>query len=361
MLKHALDAQRRGFSVFPCLPRDKLPCGELVHHGVLEATRDPAQVIKWWSAKPTCNIGISNGTIVDCDHGLTNLQEARNFGMLNAFPPTLLVKTGRRDAYGVQYHFTGQSVSGNYRANTCTGEVRSGNLYGLWEGSIHPISGERYEVVLDLPRVVVPENILWDKRIDGTGRGRIVHVGKEYETLDIETARERYGTLLFRAAHAVRGSRHHNANNLAYYAARLWLAGGFAEQAVGGIVVFNAISQVEVKQQIWRAVRPLYARGERNLERMLRDSWESGLKAGRLALTLYEEDFGALQSLSDDIRFQHGWDGNCADFNGAVETREYMVRVLTAAGCSEVDRVLKASRIDPLVEFQVAFERKQHA
>ncbi len=361
LLENALNALEYGLAVFPCIPRDKLPCGELVPHGVKNATRDPAQVFEWWSLKPSCNIGVTGGTIVDCDSGLANLQEAKNFVLLNRFPPTLTIRTGRRDAFGVQFHFTGQSVSGLYRANNVTGEVRSGNLYGLWGGSIHPISGERYEIVVDLPRAECPPDLLMDFRTDGSRASRIVRGGEEYEVLDIETARERYGTLLFRAAHAVKGSRHHNANNVAYYAARLWLAGGFAEQAVREIVIFNAMSQVEVKQQIWKAVRPLYVRGERNLERMLRDSWESGLKAGRLALTLYEEDFRVLRSLSDDLRFQHGWDGNCADFNGAIETREYMVRVLMEAGCTDVDRVLKSSRIDPLVEFQLAFEGKLHA
>jgi hypothetical protein len=361
LLESALDAVAYGFSVFPCMPCDKIPCGELVFHGVKDATRDPAQVFKWWSLKPTCNIGVCDGTIVDCDSGLTNLQEARNFGLLNRFPPTLTIRTGRRDAFGVQFHFTGQSVSGLYRANNVTGEVRSGNLYGLWAGSVHPISGARYEIAIDLPRAVVPENILADKRTDGTGRGKTVHGGEEYEALDIESARERYGTLLFRAAHAVRGSRHHNANNVCYYAARLLLAGGFEEQRVGDVVVFPALGERDIKTAIYHAVRSLYARGERNLERMLRDSWESGLKAGRLALTLYNEDFRVLQSLADDLVFQRAWDGNCSDFNGAIETRAYMARVLTAAGCTDVDRVLKSSRIDPLVEFQLAFEGKLHA
>jgi bifunctional DNA primase/polymerase-like protein len=359
MLDCALDALSRGFSVFPCGVRSKIPAFELTEHGCKDATTDEARVREWWARGAKWNIAVLNGTVVDCDTGIDDLRGARNFAMLSDLPPTLAIRTGRRSSYGVQFHFSGQSVSGNYLANGVSGEVRSGNLNGLFAGSVHPETGAEYAIAIDLPRAAVPDNILRDFRTDGTGlrtgTGRIS--GQEYTPIDIETARERYHSVLFRAATAPKGTRHHAANNVAYFAARGLLAGIFAEQTFQGVLLSPGFSEIEIKLQIYSAVKTRYARGERNIRKMLSDSWESGIQAGRLSLDLYAEDFADLQSLSDDERFQHGWDGICSDFSCAVECRDYMAQVLKAAGCADVSRILKASKIDEMVAFQHAFER----
>jgi len=357
-LANALHALAQGFGVFPCYPRTKAPAGGVVPHGVKEASTIEEQIRKWWAIDPDFNPAITNGVIVDADTHLNSLDDVRRFALLNNIPDTLTIRTGRRPEFGIQWHFTGTATNGTYCANTVCGEIRAKNQYGMAAGAIHP-SGTRYEVLVDLPRAPFPPDLLREFRTDGS---RIVRIdGKEYEPLDLWSARDRYSSLLFRAAHAAKGTRHHNANSACYFAARAYLAGIFEEQSFQGVILFPAVTEVEVKQQIYRAVKSRYARGERNLRKMLADSWDSGIRAGRLLLDLYPQDFVVLRSLTDDIKFQHGWDGNCVDFNGAVETREYMVRVLTAAGCTDIDRVLKSSRIDPLVEFQLAFERKLNA
>lgn len=95
MLDHALDWAEKGWPVFPLKPGDKIPlfgnphknqtddqgkpvrcdgrCG-LVGHGVLDATRDPEKIRKWWSGNPTAGIGGStDGRLVfdfDTQHGV---------------------------------------------------------------------------------------------------------------------------------------------------------------------------------------------------------------------------------------------------------------------------------------------------
>lgn len=94
MLDHALDWAEKGWPVFPLKPGDKIPlfgnphknqtdeagkpvrcdgrCG-LVGHGVLDATRDPEKIRKWWTQNPTAGIGGStDGRLVfdfDIQHG----------------------------------------------------------------------------------------------------------------------------------------------------------------------------------------------------------------------------------------------------------------------------------------------------
>ena len=362
LLESAQDALRRGLLVFPCNPRGKEPFGKLVPNGSIDASADPAQIFSWWSEHPGCNVGVRGGVICDVDSGLRDIQDAREFSLKHGFPPTLWIRTGRRDSFGIQFHFSGQAVSGNYSAHGVSGEIRSGNLYGIIAG-IHPVSGERYEIVRDEPIAPCPENILGEFRTDRARRVRTdgtSTVGAD-APIDIWTAKERFYSLLFRAAHAAKGSRHACAHAVAWYSARAFLAGVFEEQKVCGVLLYPAMTEADVKMEIFRAVKSRYARGERDLRRMLRDSWESGLVMGRLELELYAEDVPIVQSCYQDIRFARAWDGDCSDFNGAVETRAFMARLLTEAGCQEVDRVLRASRIDEMVEVQLEFERRLRA
>lgn len=90
MLEWALYWAEEGWPVFPLRPNDKIPlfpnphkgqtdeqgkpikcqgqCG-LVGHGVLDATRDPDKIRKWWSQNPTAGIGGSalGRLIIDLD------------------------------------------------------------------------------------------------------------------------------------------------------------------------------------------------------------------------------------------------------------------------------------------------------
>ena len=77
LLEAALDLASSGFAVFPCKPRGKEP---LTLHGFKDATRDEAQIRRWWTRWPNANIGLptgeENGIVVidvDGDKGETRL------------------------------------------------------------------------------------------------------------------------------------------------------------------------------------------------------------------------------------------------------------------------------------------------
>ncbi|TXK18446.1 bifunctional DNA primase/polymerase [Homoserinibacter sp. GY 40078] len=58
MLDLALAYVGAGYSVHPLKPNGKEP---LTRHGFKDATRDPEQIRRWWTARPDANIGISCG------------------------------------------------------------------------------------------------------------------------------------------------------------------------------------------------------------------------------------------------------------------------------------------------------------
>lgn len=155
-LENALWALRHNFKVLPLQMGGKDPNGLLVPTGSKESTRDEEQVRKWFAQCPNGNVGINGGVIVDCDEGITSLAEAEAWREKVGLPPTLAVRTGRRTSYGIQFHYSGETKTGSYELHGVSGEVRSGNTYGLAPGSVHPDSGARYEVVIDLPIAPYP-------------------------------------------------------------------------------------------------------------------------------------------------------------------------------------------------------------
>ncbi len=59
----ALAYAARGFPVFPLLPGEKKPHGNLAPHGFRNATTDPAVIEGWWAKEPKANIGIPTGNV----------------------------------------------------------------------------------------------------------------------------------------------------------------------------------------------------------------------------------------------------------------------------------------------------------
>ena len=208
LLDVALDCIRRGWYVFPCVPKSKEPLGGLVRRGYLDASNDEDTIRRWWTAKPDANVaiacGASNLTVPDCDHGCAS--EAEVLAWLERarekLPVTYAVLTGRRvmkdgsgrPEYGVQlYYSTAIPGSGHFDIEGGSGDVQSIGDYVMAAGSIHPDSGEAYRVLIDAPVAPLPE---WVKQIAPQRRAQ-----SEVVTVDDATADEWKTWLLEYAAH----------------------------------------------------------------------------------------------------------------------------------------------------------------
>ena len=115
-----------------------------------------AEQIKKWAAKwPNANVAIALGksgkTVLDIDHGLTNMDAARAWLIRNGLPTdTYMVRTGRRPEFGLQVYFDGiMSDVGIWRLDGCEGQVKSAGGYAMAAGSVHPDSGEAYTAVVE--------------------------------------------------------------------------------------------------------------------------------------------------------------------------------------------------------------------
>jgi Bifunctional DNA primase/polymerase, N-terminal len=153
LLDHALAAVARGWSVFPCTPRQKTPQGSLAPNGFKNASCDPALIKRWWAQIPACNpaiaCGASNLLVIDVDEGLSSWEHAREWMLRNGLPPTYAVRTGRRTSYGAQLYYSGAVATTYFELDGCSGQIKSTGGYVMAAGSIHPDSGERYIVVCD--------------------------------------------------------------------------------------------------------------------------------------------------------------------------------------------------------------------
>ncbi len=171
LLDVALNCVQRGWYVFPCIPQTKEPLGGLVPHGWHDASNDEATIRRWWKAKPDANVGIacgpSNLAVMDTDHGLASEEAARGWMGRNNLPVTYAVRTGRRPEFGLQlyYHNPVPDV-GLWRLDGCEGQVKSAGGYVMAAGSIHPDSGQQYEVLWDEPLAPTPEPVLALKKAE---------------------------------------------------------------------------------------------------------------------------------------------------------------------------------------------------
>ena len=59
LLNAALSYAKRGWSVFPVNPNEKIPIGAIVPNGYKDATTSSEQIKKWWSHYPDANIGLN--------------------------------------------------------------------------------------------------------------------------------------------------------------------------------------------------------------------------------------------------------------------------------------------------------------
>jgi hypothetical protein len=154
-------AQRFGWFVLPILRRSKVPHGRFVRHGFQDATRDPDQIDRWWTADPRAGVAIgcvhSSLVVLDVDPrnggDETFGRLERELGALSE-TPRVLTPSGGQHVYFVD------SV-GSYVGTAGEGiDVKSAG-YVLAPPSIHPNGGAyRWDVgahPLEAPIAELPD------------------------------------------------------------------------------------------------------------------------------------------------------------------------------------------------------------
>lgn len=141
MLQHALNYHAFGWSVFPLLPRTKIPAiPSWKKYQEKRATR--AEIESWWGAMPTANIALVTGLVsgifvVDFD----DMAEADKYTNAAGYCPTLCART----ASGLHVYYRYPSFSQRNRVKALTGaDVRGDGGFVVLPPSIHP-SGKVYE------------------------------------------------------------------------------------------------------------------------------------------------------------------------------------------------------------------------
>lgn len=166
MLDVALSCIKRGWYVFPCAPKTKIPLISKKDggHGYKDATLNEAQVHAWWAMCPKANVPITTGAsglcVVDIDTGVTDEAELQAWMGAHEMPLTYAVRTGRRPGFGVQLYYSGEGLqSKGWEKDGCKGDIRCATGLVMAAGSVHPHSGELYKVLWDLTVAPVPEYV----------------------------------------------------------------------------------------------------------------------------------------------------------------------------------------------------------
>jgi hypothetical protein len=153
----ALSYARRGLNVLPLKPREKVPDGAFVSHGLLQATHDLVTVEGWWRASPDDNVGIRTGLtfdVLDVDDGgwksLSRLAEEN--GCLPSGPVALTARGG---------HYWFKATGESNRTAFLPGlDWKGSRGYIVAPPSVHP-SGTVYEWVIPLDEIELPEGPSW--------------------------------------------------------------------------------------------------------------------------------------------------------------------------------------------------------
>jgi hypothetical protein len=167
-LQIALHCIQRGWFVFPCKPKSKEP---QLYGAFHNASTDESQIRDWWSKFPNANVAIalrkSGLAVLDCDHGNVTEADFRTWAAAHMLPETYTVRTGRRvngktgeAEFGTQMYYAADDLpTAPWVDGAHGGEVRCATGHVMAAGSVHPDSGELYEVLADVPIVPAPSYV----------------------------------------------------------------------------------------------------------------------------------------------------------------------------------------------------------
>lgn len=167
----------------------------------VNASKDPEQIRAWWAQWPDANPAIggnlSGNAVMDNDHGLKSYEDFIAWRDRNGLPPTYTVHTGRRDGeYGVHMYYAGAMDDvQTWELDGCSGQIKSVGGYVMGAGSIHPDSGEKYEVIDDSPLAPLPSIIsnLKTRKAEATNNAKVL---KTKWSLPVHSGENRTGFLL---------------------------------------------------------------------------------------------------------------------------------------------------------------------
>ena len=169
MLEEALQLAGRGWPVFR-LSAHKVPFKG--SHGHLDATTDIATITRWWSEKPTANIGLATGRIVVIDpDGPTAATRLAAIGAPHGgWPRTLTAKTPR----GIHLYYwapDGVEIRSYNEPRSAKGDdgidIKGFGGYVLCPPS--KTKGGQYQWLLDVPLSVLPAfGVEWINSLKGS-------------------------------------------------------------------------------------------------------------------------------------------------------------------------------------------------
>jgi len=167
LLNAALEYADRGLKVFPIWPETKTP---ITANGHLEATTDSDQILQWWTAHPTANIGMNladSGLVaVDVDAYKTDCAWDHYRGT-NIVDAGFVQKSPRG---GLHYIFTADP-SDTFVGSPCPGVDIKHNGYILLAPSI--FEGKAYQVICDDDLTALPSWLDNSIRKQSTGNVEI--------------------------------------------------------------------------------------------------------------------------------------------------------------------------------------------
>jgi hypothetical protein len=161
LLDSAKTSLARGFSILTVKPHSKDPFVDYSPHAVKSATRDPLIALRAWENGEEANhgvaCGLSNITVVDCDHGLNNIEEFEAWRTEHGLPETFTVISGR-DGFGAHMYYSGAVPTVGFKIGNVTGELKGKGGYVVGPGSVHP-SGKKYTLLKDVNIAPLPPGL----------------------------------------------------------------------------------------------------------------------------------------------------------------------------------------------------------
>jgi Bifunctional DNA primase/polymerase, N-terminal/Primase C terminal 1 (PriCT-1) len=170
----------RGFAIFPCQPRGKVPA---TPHGCRDATKDLTRISAWWRENPSYNVAVATGPgsgvfVLDVD-GLDAEANLRNLeDQYGALPETVesITPRGRH----IFFRCKNAPVKNSASAIAPGLDIRADGGYVVLPPSMHP-TGRPYIWSVDSADHFAEAPAWLSNLLSGTSNGKCTHKTKAPE------------------------------------------------------------------------------------------------------------------------------------------------------------------------------------